>query len=75
MKTVSIFNHVLGPVMRGPSSSHTAGGFHLGCMARTLLGAVPRSAVLAFDPDGSYARTYDVQGLSLIHISEPTRPY
>lgn len=62
MKTVSIFNHVLGPVMRGPSSSHTAGGFHLGSMARTLLGAVPASAVLAFDPAGSYARTYDVQG-------------
>jgi L-serine dehydratase len=62
MKTVSIFNHVLGPVMRGPSSSHTAGGFHLGCMARTLLGAVPASAVFGFDPAGSYARTYDVQG-------------
>lgn len=62
MKSVSIFNHVLGPVMRGPSSSHTAGGFHLGGMARTLLGAVPRAARLAFDPDGSYARTYDVQG-------------
>jgi L-serine dehydratase len=31
-------------------------------MARTLLGAVPASAVLAFDPAGSYARTYDVQG-------------
>ena len=62
MKTVSIFNHVLGPVMRGPSSSHTAGGYHLGSMARTMLGAVPASAVLAFDPAGSYARTYDVQG-------------
>ena len=62
MKTVSIFNHVLGPVMRGPSSSHTAGGFHLGCIARTLLGGVPASAVLAFDPEGSYARTYEVQG-------------
>ena len=27
MKTVSIFNQVLGPVMRGPSSSHTATAF------------------------------------------------
>jgi L-serine dehydratase len=62
VKSISIFNHVLGPVMRGPSSSHTAGGYHLGCMARTLLGDVPRTARLAFDPDGSYARTYDVQG-------------
>jgi len=33
MKAVSIFNHVIGPVMRGPSSSHTAGVFHIGAMA------------------------------------------
>jgi L-serine dehydratase len=62
MKTVSIFNHVLGPVMRGPSSSHTAGAFHLASMARSLLGSIPRRAVLAFDPAGSYAATYVAQG-------------
>ncbi len=62
MKTVSIFNHVLGPVMRGPSSSHTAGSFHIGCMARSILGGTPRRAVLAFDPDGSFAATYQPQG-------------
>ena len=62
MKTVSIFNHVLGPIMRGPSSSHTAGAFHVACMARSLLGGVPRRAVLAFDPAGSYAATYAAQG-------------
>lgn len=62
MKTISIFNHVLGPVMRGPSSSHTAGGFHIASMARSLFGGVPRRAAFAFDPGGSYARTYAVQG-------------
>ena len=62
MKTVSIFNHVLGPVMRGPSSSHTAGAFHIGSMARSLLGGTPQRAVLAFDPRGSYAATYVQQG-------------
>ncbi len=62
MKSISIFNHVLGPVMRGPSSSHTAGAYHIGSMARALLGGMPRTATLAFDPDGSYAVTYDVQG-------------
>ncbi len=62
MKTVSIFNHVLGPVMRGPSSSHTAGAFHIGSMARSILGGTPRRAVLAFDPAGSYAATYEPQG-------------
>ncbi len=62
MKTISIFNHVLGPVMRGPSSSHTAGGFHIGCMARSILGGTPTRAILAFDPEGSYAATYEPQG-------------
>jgi L-serine dehydratase len=62
MKTISIFNHVLGPVMRGPSSSHTAGAFHVASMARSLLGGTPRRAVLAFDPAGSYAATYVAQG-------------
>ncbi|PHS01110.1 MAG: hypothetical protein COA78_23065 [Blastopirellula sp.] len=62
MKNISIFNHVLGPVMRGPSSSHTAGAYHIGCMARSLLGSMPTKAVLAFDSEGSYAVTYDVQG-------------
>lgn len=62
MKTISILNQVLGPIMRGPSSSHTAGAFHIGCMARALLGGTPRRAVLAFDPTGSYAATYIQQG-------------
>ena len=30
---------ILGPVMVGPSSSHTAGAVRIGHMARTLLGA------------------------------------
>ncbi len=62
MKNVSIFNHVLGPIMRGPSSSHTAGAFHLGCMVRSMLRAAPARAVMAFDPSGSYAATYATQG-------------
>lgn len=32
---------ILGPVMIGPSSSHTAGAAKIGAMARTLLGAPP----------------------------------
>ena len=62
MKAISILNHVLGPVMRGPSSSHTAGAFHIACMARSMVGGTPRHATLAFDPGGSYARTYAQQG-------------
>ena len=36
MQSVSIFNDVLGPVMRGPSSSHTAGSFHIARIVRDL---------------------------------------
>jgi L-serine dehydratase len=65
MAFISIFNDVLGPVMRGPSSSHTAGSCRIGRMARSLLGEEPVSAALSFDPEGSYARTYRQQGADL----------
>lgn len=65
MKTLSILNDVLGPVMRGPSSSHTAGSFHIGRLARCLYGVTPEKAVIRFDPDGSYARVYRDQGSDL----------
>ena len=65
MKPISIFNDVLGPVMRGPSSSHTAGSFHIGVLARSLLGDEPTSATFVFDPGGSYAEVYHQQGSDL----------
>lgn len=34
----SIFNEVFGPVMIGTSSSHTAGPYRIGAVARMLLG-------------------------------------
>lgn len=58
---ISIFNDVLGPVMRGPSSSHTAGSYHIGRLTRSLLGEEPASASFTFDPDGSYAVTFRMQ--------------
>lgn len=35
---------ILGPIMIGPSSSHTAGAVRIGRMARTLLGEKPVKA-------------------------------
>ena len=58
----SIFNDVLGPVMRGPSSSHTAGPYHIGLLARSLLGEDPALATICFDPGGSFAQVYRQQG-------------
>jgi L-serine dehydratase len=61
----SILNDVLGPVMRGPSSSHTAGSYHLGRLARSLLGEPPSEAEITLDPGGSYGRVYREQGADL----------
>ena len=37
MNIVSIFNDVIGPVMRGPSSSHCAAALRIGRLARDLM--------------------------------------
>ena len=46
---------ILGPVMVGPSSSHTAGAVRIGNMARALLGSQPVKADIALH--GSFAET------------------
>lgn len=46
---------ILGPVMVGPSSSHTAGAVRIGQMTRTLLGSQPVKADIALH--GSFAET------------------
>lgn len=51
---MNIFD-VIGPIMIGPSSSHTAGAVRLGRMARTLLGEPPCEAVIGLH--GSFAST------------------
>ena len=65
MKRVSVLNDVLGPVMRGPSSSHTAAPFFIGTIARALLGDEPGFVTFAFDPQGSFAHVYRQQGSDL----------
>ncbi len=65
MEFISILNDVLGPVMRGPSSSHTAGSYHIGRLVRSLLGEEPARAAFTFDPNGSYAVTYRQQAVDL----------
>lgn len=61
----SIFNDVLGPVMRGPSSSHTAGSYRIGLLLRDLAGAKLKSALFEFHPEGSLASTHETQGSDL----------
>ena len=51
---------IIGPVMVGPSSSHTAGACRLGLLGRGLVGGTPQKAVLELH--GSFARTGEGHG-------------
>jgi L-serine dehydratase len=53
-KQVSAFD-IIGPVMVGPSSSHTAGAVRLGQIGRLILGAQPAEAKIELH--GSFAQT------------------
>ncbi|MBQ04508.1 hypothetical protein CL673_07375 [Candidatus Bathyarchaeota archaeon] len=64
-KKVSIFNEVLGPVMHGPSSSHTAASYFIGRLIRDLLNDKPETVIISFAEGGSYAEVYSQQGSDL----------
>lgn len=51
---------IIGPVMVGPSSSHTAGACRIGLLARCLVGGTPQRGVLQLH--GSFARTGEGHG-------------
>lgn len=55
----SVFD-MIGPVMIGPSSSHTAGVVRIGKTARNLFGEQPDEAIITFY--NSFARTYEGHG-------------
>jgi L-serine dehydratase len=62
MTPVSIFNEVIGPVMRGPSSSHCAAALRIGRLARDLMDGEIREVLVQFDRAGSLPTTHDSQG-------------
>lgn len=51
---------MIGPVMIGPSSSHTAGVVRIGRVARWLFGRQPEQATITFY--NSFSRTYEGHG-------------
>ncbi|MGI6157694.1 MAG: L-serine ammonia-lyase, iron-sulfur-dependent subunit beta [Saccharofermentanales bacterium] len=62
----SLFD-VIGPVMVGPSSSHTAGAVRIGLAARSIFGKTPSSVTITFY--GSFAHTYRGHGTDLALIA------
>lgn len=78
----SLFNDVIGPVMRGPSSSHVAGAARIGSLVRQSLGGNVRDVLVEFDVNGSLAESYHghgsdigfVSGLLAIELTDPRVP-
>lgn len=62
----SIFD-IVGPVMIGPSSSHTAGAVRLGLLARSILGEQPVRAEIGLH--GSFASTGKGHGTDLAIVA------
>ncbi len=65
MKYRSVFD-IIGPVMVGPSSSHTAGAARIGLMAGKLFGETPTVINITFY--GSFADTYRGHGTDVAII-------
>ena len=62
MKFTSVFD-IIGPVMIGPSSSHTAGAARIGRAARDLFGRQPKWVKIHLY--GSFAETYRGHGTDI----------
>lgn len=60
-----IFNDVIGPIMRGPSSSHTAAAWRAAKICMNILDEPLSKAVIDFDKDGAWAPNYREQGTTI----------
>lgn len=65
LKYASVFD-IIGPIMIGPSSSHTAGAARIGRFARAVLKQKPDIAEVTFY--GSFAQTYKGHGTEVAII-------
>ncbi len=65
MKYRSVFD-IIGPIMIGPSSSHTAGAARIGRVARSLFGREPKWIDVSLY--GSFAKTYKGHGTDVAII-------
>lgn len=68
LAAVSILNNVIGPVMPGCSSSHTAGPYHISKLFRSILGELPEKTVFMIEPGSSLSCSYHEQGSDLAMI-------
>jgi len=64
-KLPGIFNDVIGPVMRGPSSSHTAASWRIARIGLNILNQPLEKALIEFDSNGAWAPNYREQGTTM----------
>ncbi len=62
---LSILNDVMGPVMRGPSSSHTAASWRIARTGTQLLNDTLESALIEMDRRGTWASNFREQGTAM----------
>ena len=65
----SIFNDIVGPIMVGPSSSHTCAPARLGFLSRQLLNGKLTRAVIEFAREGAYTMMYKGQKSDMGFVS------
>ena len=65
MAISSIFNDVIGPVMRGPSSSHSAAACRIGLLIHDLMKGDITDVVIDYDPNGSLVTTHESPGTDM----------
>lgn len=64
-KLPGIFNDVIGPVMRGPSSSHTAASWRIARLGLDILNQPLKKALAEFDREGAWAPNFREQGTTM----------
>lgn len=57
----SIFNDIVGPIMIGPSSSHTCGPSRIGYLSRQLVKGKLKKVKIEFAREGAYTEMYQGQ--------------
>lgn len=63
--TCSIFNDVISPIMRGPSSSHVAGGARIADIVRQSFRTPLKKVTCDFNPTGALATSHIGHGTDM----------
>ncbi|MHA1985481.1 MAG: L-serine ammonia-lyase, iron-sulfur-dependent, subunit alpha [Promethearchaeota archaeon] len=69
MEKKSIFNDVIGPIMRGPSSSHTAAAYHIAQLVRMAIQDEFKKVEIIFNENSSWAQVYGMQNSEFAFIA------